>query len=216
MYTRYHNRLKELFGEDNYLNAIKNIFFIITHNDVHQKTAAEIKTRIREIDDEVEEGMVENSFLHEFLSRLRRYHYVVNYATDGPAEVFEELDGVTKGGLDAATGISAFHHLDVHENLLNQYVVLALLTWAVVESVHTAPLPFMLCRARSLRNSPHLPSPACDIVHSAHTSTGPACAQLTRSPRNLTRTLRRCVGRLSARRATSRCSSRTSQRRSAL
>lgn len=122
----YHNKLKELFGEDNYPSFIKNIHFIITHNDKAGIDARDIKIQITE--KMVETVDLSNSHLPQFFKRLLKHHTVVDYATHTGEELLGELTGILKAQADEGNmGVRIPEiqksGLDLHANQLNAICV---------------------------------------------------------------------------------------------
>jgi GTPase SAR1 family protein len=119
----YHNKLRELFGEENYSTYLGNVHFILTHNDKDGMGKSE-----EVISDTINEKMfevsnVDNPDLERFFNRLLKHHFVVDYAVQKQPEfvkivktIFGDKDvhGIRTDKMDTN------RRLEVHANALNR------------------------------------------------------------------------------------------------
>eukprot|EP00049_Salpingoeca_infusionum_P006954 m.113252 g.113252 ORF g.113252 m.113252 type:complete len:380 (-) comp13506_c2_seq5:82-1221(-) len=117
----YHAKLKELFGEANYREFIQTIRFVLTHNDKHKKTPAQIRAQIeRKI---VEFAATDNAFLVALLYQLKQDFFILDYATQTNEDLIAYLNATVRDHEGIYTSKFHLERLTVQSNLLNQYAV---------------------------------------------------------------------------------------------
>jgi hypothetical protein len=118
----YHNKMKELFGPENYLAAIENIHFFLTHNDKleHPVTTEEVHKRMKSKYSEIVD--MRNEHLKDFWKRLHSNFFLLDYTTQDQGMLTEKLKRICEGEMPS-DGIAAkrmlTRQLSVHANKLN-------------------------------------------------------------------------------------------------
>lgn len=127
----YHNKLKELFGEENYEMFVKSIHFILTQNDRPDAgfSAAEIKAQISE--KAMESIDLDNLHLPLFMKRLHKHHLMADYKYHTGNELLGDLTGIVNAQADGANlGVTipeiCRKQLDLHANKLNNICIRAM------------------------------------------------------------------------------------------
>lgn len=86
----YHGKLKELFGPENYRSSFGNIYFVLTQNDKHGYTDAQIKEQgLKKM---MEMTEINNEHLVSFFTHLLKNYMVVDYENNTQADFIEQLN----------------------------------------------------------------------------------------------------------------------------
>eukprot|EP00038_Savillea_parva_P011867 m.200664 g.200664 ORF g.200664 m.200664 type:complete len:707 (-) comp21132_c0_seq1:188-2308(-) len=122
----YHNKLKELFGEENYPAFVKNLQFVLTNNDNGGYSAKEVEYQIK--DKILETVDIENTQLAQFLMRMQKNHLLVDYRVHDGKQLLTELTAmfrkqVEDGNLGVPIPEISNDKINLHENKLNNYCV---------------------------------------------------------------------------------------------